>query len=77
MVRLKQNKYVLYRVWVNGSQFHYGSIKTISPEDRITKSRKSQFHYGSIKTIIPFKGKAKLVMSQFHYGSIKTYGGLQ
>ena len=36
--------------YINLSQFHYGSIKTIKNKVYRIKYHVSQFHYGSIKT---------------------------
>ncbi len=54
------------------SQFHYGSIKTISLPEMNQKLIESQFHYGSIKTKVEFIPTKEISESQFHYGSIKT-----
>ena len=54
------------------SQFHYGSIKTLSPSILIILSALSQFHYGSIKTVVKNIIFMAFLLSQFHYGSIKT-----
>ena len=50
MVRLKHNFEYKNIVEIEKSQFHYGSIKTLSLCTIISKKLKSQFHYGSIKT---------------------------
>ncbi len=52
MVRLKRKKYGRCWVKICKSQFHYGSIKTPTFDDKNNAYVvESQFHYGSIKTV--------------------------
>ena len=60
------------------SQFHYGSIQTISSADVIENfATPSQFHYGSIQTKLEWAYKLVDKASQFHYGSIQTQSKLK
>ena len=52
MVRLKPAEFLIKHLTENGSQFHYGSIKTIYSPLKVSNGYMSQFHYGSIKTKI-------------------------
>ena len=72
MVRLKQREYDNSLIYEKASQFHYGSIKTMSKSKLSSLKKKSQFHYGSIKTYDPSLIYSRNDLSQFHYGSIKT-----
>ena len=74
MVRLQLVKKLDNSVIFGKSQFHYGSITTISyPGDFDLYLLESQFHYGSITTLSSSPiFEAGKVMSQFHYGSITT-----
>ena len=57
------------------SQFHYGSIHTLSCTSHAFMAWEvSQFHYGSIHTFQLLRYGLEMLVSQFHYGSIHTIG---
>ncbi len=63
MVRLKPNINALNEFLELRSQFHYGSIKTISKAILLeSELNPSQFHYGSIKTLTKTKKERSKTM---------------
>ena len=63
MVRLKLAEFLFNFLRENGSQFHYGSIKTNWYGQPYKDWNRSQFHYGSIKTKLKVFYEVQLVSS--------------